>query len=189
MIFNDRTVNREAFQSTMAKVWNSEGWITFKKFGVNKFLLEFQLLTDKEKLLQGRPWSFDQHLICFSDFHGGLSPFEVQFQLELFWIQIHNLPFPGMNKEVGSLIVFGLGKVLKIEVDTEGFGWGSFLRVCVEVNITKPLPRGHFPKIGARQYWLAFKYERLPQICFKCGLLMHGKGSFSAMSQNSQAKE
>ncbi|KAF5447575.1 hypothetical protein F2P56_033117 [Juglans regia] len=179
MIFNDRTVNKEAFQSTMAKVWNSEGWITFKEFGVNKFLLEFQLLKDKEKLLQGRPWSFDQQLICFIDFNGGLSSSEVQFQFEPFWIQIHNLPFARMNKDVGSLIASGLGKVLEIEVDTEGFGWGSFLRAHVEVNITKPLPRGRFLKIGAQQHLLAFK----------CGLLMHGKGSCSALPQTSQAKE
>lgn len=43
----------------MAKVWTTTGWITFKEFGPNKFLLEFQLLADKRKVLQGRPWSFD----------------------------------------------------------------------------------------------------------------------------------
>lgn len=41
MIFNDKTANREAFKTTMAKASNTKGWITFKEFGTNKFLLEF----------------------------------------------------------------------------------------------------------------------------------------------------
>ncbi|XP_040996053.1 uncharacterized protein LOC121242227 [Juglans microcarpa x Juglans regia] len=122
MIFNDRTANMEAFKSTMSKAWNTKGWITFKEFGTNKFLLDFQCLLYKNKVMNRRLWSFDRYLVCMKEFEGGLSPLEVQFTHEPFWIQVHNLPFAGMTKEVGALVGSGLGRVLEVEVDTKEYG-------------------------------------------------------------------
>ncbi|XP_042954760.1 uncharacterized protein LOC122291187 [Carya illinoinensis] len=176
-IFNDRTANREAFRSTMSKIWNTKGWLTFKELETNFFLIEFQLLSDKDKVLQGRPWSFDRHLVFMKEFEGTLSLSEVHFVSEPFWIQVHNLPFAGMNKEMEMLVGTGLGRVLEVEDDTEGYRWGSYLIIKAEMNETKPLVRGRFLKSGNKQYWLSFKYECLPMFYFKCGRLMHEKGS------------
>lgn len=44
-----------------------------------------------------------------------------------------------MTKEVGAQLGSGAGKVLEVEVDENGLGWGNFLSIKVEVDITKPL--------------------------------------------------
>ncbi|XP_042990668.1 uncharacterized protein LOC122317666 [Carya illinoinensis] len=176
-IFNDRTANREAFRTTMSKIWNTEGWLTFKDLETNVYLIEFQLVSDKEKVLLGRPWSFDRHLVCMKEFEGLLSLSEVRFDSEPFWIQVHNLPFAGMSKEMGILVGSVIGRVLEVETNTEGYGWGGYLRIKAEVNVTKALVRGRFLKSGSKQSWLSFKYERLPMFCFKCGRFVHEQGS------------
>ncbi|XP_042980067.1 uncharacterized protein LOC122310252 [Carya illinoinensis] len=188
-ILNDRTANREAFKSTMAKVWNTFGWITFKEFGPNKFLLEFQLLSDKQKVLHGRPWSFDRHLICLKDFESDLSPNEVQFITEPFWVQAHNLPFAGMNRQLGEKIGEAIGKVHTVEVDEQGHSWGSYLRLKVDVDVTKPLVRGRMVNSGGKQLWSHFKYERLPNFCFKCGLFKHANGKCPNFGLNNQPQD
>ncbi|XP_042939430.1 uncharacterized protein LOC122274460 [Carya illinoinensis] len=165
--------NKEAFKETMSKMWKIEGWVTFKDLGTNQFLIDMQLVSDKQKILKGRPWSFDRRLVCLKEFEGALTISEVQFQYEPFWFQIHNLPFAGMNKETGMLVGSGVGKILEVGVDIEGYGWGSFLRVKAK----KLIPRRRFLKFGNKQYWLSFKYERLPMFCFKCGFFMHVNGS------------
>lgn len=38
----------------------------------------------------------------------------------------------------------------------------------------EPLARGRFLQIKGRSIWIDFKYERLPQICFSCGVIRHG---------------
>lgn len=51
---------------------------------------------------------------------------------------------------------------------------GNFMRVRVEVDITKPLGRGRkisWDHLG--EGWAVFMYERLPNICYKCGLVSH----------------
>ncbi|XP_042962426.1 uncharacterized protein LOC122296689 [Carya illinoinensis] len=188
-ILNDRTLNREAFKNTMAKVWNTSGWLTFKEFCPNKFLLEFQLLSDKKKVLHGRPWSFDCHRICLKEFESDLSPIEVQFNLEPFWVQAHNLPFVGMNRQLGERIGEAIGKVHTVEVDDQGHGWGSFLRIKVDVDVTKPLVHGRMVNLGGKQSRSHFKYERLPNFCFKCGLLKHVNGKCPNFGLTNQSQD
>lgn len=66
-----------------------------------------------------------------------------------------------------------MGEVIEIDVDKDGLGWGPFLRVRVWVNITKPLSRGTLLKQEGTPIQISFKYERLSNSYFKCGIILH----------------
>lgn len=83
----DKVVNREAFRTTMAKVWRPDGWIQFNKVGENKYMLEFQTEHDKENVMLGRP---DPSTGCL----------DISFSKEHFWVQLHNMPLACMTKEI-----------------------------------------------------------------------------------------
>lgn len=65
-------------------------------------------------------------------------------------------------------------EVLEIEADGEGFGWGNFLRMGVEIDITKPLTRGKWLTID-KKMWHSFKYEIWLTFCFHYGVIKHQK--------------
>ncbi|XP_042950058.1 uncharacterized protein LOC122282169 [Carya illinoinensis] len=171
----ERTVNKQAFKTTMSKVWRPEGWIQFKEVGDNRLLAEFQHERDKTKVLQGRPWSFDRNLVCLQELKGHISLQELDFNTEWFWVQAHEMPVASMTREIGRELFSGMVKVVEVETDESGCGWGSSLRARVIVDITKPLIRGRFIKVGGVQNWVPFKYERLPLFCFECGAIIHTK--------------
>ena len=51
---------------------------------------------------------------------------------------------------------------------------GSFFRVQVRIDISVLLCRGRILSIEDNEdCWVAFKYERLPNICYWCGCLDH----------------
>ncbi|KAJ0017174.1 hypothetical protein Pint_11951 [Pistacia integerrima] len=81
------------------------------------------------------------------------------FTHEPFWVQLHNMPFAAMNNDCGVQLASAIGKVLEVEVGENGLGWGSFLRVKVEVELTKPLVRGRILRIGEQKLWIAFKLK------------------------------
>lgn len=64
----EKETNKGAFKET--KVWKTERSLTFKEVGRNKFLIEFQTTTEKNRVLLGRPWSFDRNLVCLQEFEG-----------------------------------------------------------------------------------------------------------------------
>ncbi len=48
------------------------------------------------------------------------------------------------------------------------------MRVQLRLDITKPIPRSRLVTFSAvRQMWVSFKYERLPWLCFGCGIIGH----------------
>ncbi|XP_040987664.1 uncharacterized protein LOC121235381 [Juglans microcarpa x Juglans regia] len=182
MIIAEKPVNREAFKSTMAKIWRCESWFKFSEVGTNKFLVEFNKEEDLQKVIKGRPWSFDRWLLCLQVFEGNRFINELLFNKEEFWVHAYNMPFSSMTYEVGVQIGGCIGRVITIQVDDRGIGWGKFLRIRVEVNISEALLRGVFLSFAGKKTWVPLKYERLPTFCFKCGVIKHAKSGCSVSS-------
>lgn len=83
----DRNINKEALKTTMTKIWNPKGWLQFNEVGHNRYLVEFQKVMDKERVLNIRPWSFDKNLVCIQEFSTTIPPAELVFTHEPIWIQ------------------------------------------------------------------------------------------------------
>ncbi|XP_042968938.1 uncharacterized protein LOC122301595 [Carya illinoinensis] len=176
-VLSEKGVNNEAFRTTMSQVWRLEGWVRFKDLGDLSFLIEFQWLSDKEKVLSGRPWFFDRHLLALVEVDEAVSIVGVQFNYEPFWVQLHNLPLAAMTEAVGEEFGSSIGHVIRVEAESDGLAWGRCLRVRVAVDLHKPSLRGRWLQYGDNQYWISFKYERLQSFCFNCGVLCHkGRG-------------
>ena len=70
-----------------------------------------------------------------------MQPTVVCFTHLAFWMRVINLPIKSMTKEVGEDIGRELGNLLDVDVPSNGMGWSSYLRIRVEIDITKPLLR------------------------------------------------
>ncbi|KAK7844675.1 uncharacterized protein CFP56_010616 [Quercus suber] len=91
-----------------------------------------------------------------------------------FWIQIFNLLLKSRTKEASWMIGSKIGEVLEVDVPDSGVQWSKFLRVRVRMDVTKKLIRGKKINIeGGESKWVFFKFERLPNFYYGCGLLNH----------------
>ena len=119
-------------------------------------LIAFELEVDVEKVLQGKLWAFDCHLVVFLRYDGSVSVQNLRFEKTTFWVQLHNLPFALLMVEATTSIGETIGVVVKPK-DVGEMRGGNFMRVHVEVDITKPLCRGR--KItwdGQGNGWVSF---------------------------------
>ena len=63
---------------------------------------------------------------------------------------------------------------MDVDVPESGVQWGKCLRVRVRIDATKRLVRGKKITIeGGKSKWVSFKFERLPNFCYRCSLLNH----------------
>lgn len=88
------------------------------------FIIEFQQQEDLQKVHKGKPWTFHCNLLCLNFFDGFSTPNDIRFNEETMWIQLHNIPFGGMTKEVGGQIGRKIGMVKEVDVDDDGIGCG-----------------------------------------------------------------
>lgn len=157
------------------------------------FILDFQRHSDKEKVLIGRPWFFYRDLLALQEFEGSTAPNAI-FLSEPFWVQLHKLPLEGMSKEIGGKTGSAIGNVFSVDVDGEGLAWEKSLQVRVKVELSKPLLLGMWVRVGEKQLWISFKYERMENFCFKCEVLKHKGGGCTRhkldgkMAEESQAQ-
>uniref|UniRef100_A0A2N9G189 CCHC-type domain-containing protein n=1 Tax=Fagus sylvatica TaxID=28930 RepID=A0A2N9G189_FAGSY len=106
---------------------------------------------------------------------GDMKPDEVSFKYAAFWIRIFNLPIKSMVKEVGEDIERAIGQHIEVDVLENGLAWGHYLRIRVNIDITKPLLRGKILVFDeGAPFWVDFRYEHLPIFCYRCGVLGHG---------------
>lgn len=62
--------NCEAFKNTMRKVWRPVKALQFYEMGGGLMMVEFEPLSNKLRVVQDDPWSFDKSLILVGDFDG-----------------------------------------------------------------------------------------------------------------------
>ena len=69
-----------------------------------------------------------------------------------------------------------IGEFPEYDASNNSSFWKNYMRVKVKINVRLPLKR--WRKIsykGGSGSIVSFKYERLPNLCFICGLLGHTK--------------
>ncbi|KAJ1436291.1 Zinc knuckle CX2CX4HX4C [Sesbania bispinosa] len=76
-----------------------------------------------------------------------------------------------------------MGTVMEADV-FEIQGRGSYIRVLIEIEVSKPL----LPGISASSrkdgiFWADFKFERVPQFCYKCGIIGHDEDGCNSTTQ------
>ena len=122
-----------------------------------------------------RPWTVKGDHLILKRFCSDISVSEVDFSTTEFWIQIYGLPLNRRSKEnvlkIGSIV----GKALDTDLVGPGSGiWSKNVRIRVELDISCPLVPG-FPleRDNLPVLWIPFKFEKLGNFCFGCGLLGH----------------
>ncbi|XP_038689982.1 uncharacterized protein LOC119988849 [Tripterygium wilfordii] len=180
----ERSISKEVLSNTLKEIWKLKVHPIFKTLGKNLFAISFENEKDKKRIMEGRPWLFDQHLLVLQEMQSKVPLKEIPFDTELFWVQVHNLPLAAMSEKVGHIIGNSIGECVEVDTQKDGLGWGPFLRIRVRLSLFKPLPRGKKITIPDRTITVGFSYEYLPKFCFKCGCIGHGKGGCSHITSS-----
>ena len=102
------------------------------------FLVCFYVKDDLESVLEKRPW-------FTSDFFLSLRPWELFFKPSIanmssiaVWVPLHELPIELYEAEVLKQLGES-GKVLRIDAHTAMEARGKYARLCIQIDINKPL--------------------------------------------------
>ena len=169
-----RRINLEAVVKALKSIWKTKENFVVQDTGDNTTLFLFQNEGDMNKVLWASPWSFDKYLLVLHKLDKGDSISTISFDRSSFWIQIHGLPMRMQTLEVAKKIAGPLGLIEKVDIGSKGFRLGKYLRIRVNIDISKPLCRGRVVRMGeTEKEWVDFRYERLPIFCYWCGKLDH----------------
>ncbi|KAK9921204.1 hypothetical protein M0R45_029724 [Rubus argutus] len=73
--------------------------------------------------------------------------------------------------KLGSLTQIGnlLGETVKVDLHTAAQARGKYARICVELDLSKPLRA----EVQVKDTWYRLEYECMPTYCYSCGIVGH----------------
>ncbi|KAM0841240.1 hypothetical protein ACQ4PT_059096 [Festuca glaucescens] len=165
----------QTISSALRPAWGNPKGLTFNPSGDNLFVAEFGSKADRDRVMEGSPWTVGRHAVLMKKYDTEVQPQMVVFDRFAIWARILALPNRLMNSTHGLEIAKPIGLVRRVECDDLGSCWGTFMRLRVEVKVDEPLVRivtVFSSKLQASECF-AVQYEKLPIYCFSCGLLGH----------------
>jgi hypothetical protein len=177
--FSPRPMNKRALEMSMPRAWGLHREAQFKIIGRNLFSVTFGSEGDWRHALNNGPWQFDFNVLVLKDYDGATRPSEMTFETVDVWIRVDDLPLDKRSKVFGEALGNWLGKIVRVDVEKDGFAKGSELRFRAKLSVFEPLVRGFYLKKDEddlEKTWFDFKYEKIPHFCFECGRLVHGEG-------------
>ncbi|XP_021840635.2 uncharacterized protein [Spinacia oleracea] len=171
----------------MVHAWSMKVKVVIRAIGENLFAFQFFHWRDKDRVMAGRPWCFEQNLLLLNDITGNKQPNKVVLTHSPFWVRIENLPFNCRSNGYVKAIAAKLGNLMEIEEDLLGIEKDRRVRVMMDVN--KPLHQSQ--NVVNREDMtvkIKLKYERLPFFCFMCGIIGHSERDCTVLSEEQQKR-
>ena len=122
-----------------------------------------------DRILSAEPWSFDKSLMVLNRYDKETTIHASNLTKITFWVQVFDIPLHFRNREVAEQICESVGTIHHPDDAPECDG-GSFIRVRVRIDTSRPLCRGRLINLDdGKEHWVSFKYERLTNFYYWCG--------------------
>lgn len=167
-----RSYNFDAMKRTLNQIWSISNGALFRVIENGLFVVQFANQRDKAKVMAGRPWTFDQHLVLLNEIDGDQQPSNITLKFCPFWVRLYNLPLGSRLERHVRQIGGCLGEVL--EVENDGVRWDKSVRARILLDVTLTLRRVQRISLkNGNSTMVEIKYERLPTFCYVCGTIGH----------------
>ena len=142
------------FDQKIRHIWKPIGEIAILDLGRDFFAVRFKNPEDHLRILTGGPWFINKSLISIRNWCPFFNAFDAKASTTTVWIRLPGLPLEFYDQEALSLIGNRIGKLISIDARTANTKRGRFARLCIELDITRPLPTsiqldGHHQNVGS----------------------------------------
>jgi len=139
--------------------------------GYDYFLAKFEAKEDLDHVLSDGPWFIGQHFLAIKPWQPEFSASDANLSQVAVWVRLPGLPIEYYDTVVLKKIGSSIGPVLRIDSHTAANAKGRYARLCVQVNLEKPLKT----TVLIGKYKQQVMYEGIHSLCFTCGRLGHKK--------------
>ncbi|CAN1181524.1 hypothetical protein LINPERHAP2_LOCUS35448 [Linum perenne] len=153
----------------LPQLWAKKGSISVSDVGFGFYIVRFETVADFDRAMFGGPWMINDHYVVIQEWRPYFRPEETFLSTLRVWVRLPGLPFEYFDNSVLKIIGDRIGRTVRIDHTTLEGSRGNFARICVEVDLSKPL----LSKYRLRRRVRRIEYEGLHVICFNCGCYGH----------------
>ncbi|KAI9073489.1 hypothetical protein K1719_044528 [Acacia pycnantha] len=164
------SVPKHVLIDRVRRMWKPKQMLKVVPLSNEYYIVSFSSKEDRDYAFYEGPWMIDDHYILVQRWRPNFNPRKADNQKKVaVWIRIPDLPLEFCTVESLGMI----GNMIKIDRSTSIYDKGEFARICVEIDLQKPLLPA-FTVFGEHKQLV---YEGLHRVCFRCGLYGHAMES------------
>ncbi|KAI9087491.1 hypothetical protein K1719_030631 [Acacia pycnantha] len=123
----------------LRQIWEQKGRIDIFDLQNNFYLVSFQHSEDYMEALTGGPWVINDAYLNVSRWRVDFDPKNERITSVVAWVRFPDLSAPLFDKKFLLNLGNVIGKAIKLDIHTAQRARGKFARMCVELDLTKPL--------------------------------------------------
>lgn len=166
-----KKVSYKVLENNFHRNWTKNGGIQIIDMHDGYYQVVFKNEEDYKFALFEGPWKVADHYLIMQHWRPLFLMTTQRMCRVAVWVRIPHLPIELYNEIFLRRIGMSLGVFLKSDRLTSFHSRGKFARICVELDLDKPL-ESH---IVIRGHHLIEEYKGLHAICFRCGKFGHKK--------------
>ncbi|CAN1147609.1 hypothetical protein LINPERHAP2_LOCUS15968 [Linum perenne] len=164
----EKTFSYGAVKRRLEALWANNGGIQVSDISNAFFLVRFADPEDYQRAAFGGPWKIFDYYISVARWTPEFNE-EEPLKTILTWVRLPKLPVRFFNTVAVTRIGNYICKTVRLDLATAEGARARYARVCVEVDISKPLLGKYM--IDNRTFLV--EYESLEKICATCGFYGH----------------
>nr|XP_027090415.1 uncharacterized protein LOC113711449 [Coffea arabica] len=174
-IRGEKVANFTGVKNFVNAAWGYPKDLTITELGPNLFQFFIPDVENRTRILNGGPWLIDNQILVLNRWEAGIEENTEAFRFAPLWVQVWNLPIHWISKEVGRKIGKVFEEVKEVLIPYSRGKEGKHLKLLVSADLSKPLLRGTTVKTNGVLKWVNFRYERVPDFCYNCGIVGHSE--------------
>ncbi|XVF12616.1 hypothetical protein REPUB_Repub08aG0134300 [Reevesia pubescens] len=166
-----RVLGFRVLSTRIKNLWQLKGNYKIVVLGHDYFLFKFEKQSDYKHVLEGGRWIIGGHYLTVRQWSPNFDTAVDKIEKFIVWIIFMRLPLEYYKEVALTRMGSHVKRVICFDHNNEETLRGKFARICVEVDLTKPL----ISKMKVGRKMINVEYEELNLICFQCGRVGHKK--------------
>ena len=156
-----RTIGFNLLHEKIYSLWRPMSCLDCVRLGYDFFLIRFALKVDYEAVLKKGLLFIGGHFLSIRLWEPYFKSSSANVSSVAVWIRLNELPIEFYNAEALVHIGKAIGNVLKVDTHTASETRGRFARLCVQVDVDKPL----IDTVLIGRFEQAVTYEGIHKMC------------------------
>ncbi|XP_058775267.1 uncharacterized protein LOC131649522 [Vicia villosa] len=156
-------------------MWVRKGIISIIDLSNDYYLVAFSHEDDKKAAMLNGSWFIYDHYLTVKEWRPNFQPKIESINEVVVWVRIAGLPIEYCDSRVLTCFGNRIGRTVKVDKTTMKQERGKYARICVTVNLSKPL----LAMLRIQGSCYKIEYEGLHLLCLVCGRYGHYKESCS----------
>ncbi|XP_023640327.1 uncharacterized protein LOC17890423 [Capsella rubella] len=165
----EENISIAAMSRRLKEMWKPKGAMHVLDLPRQFFMARFEHEEEYLEALTGGPWRMFGSYLMVCAWSPEFDPVRHEIMTTPVLVRVSNIPVIFYHKMILMGMAQGLGRPLKVDLNTMNIECARFARICVEVDLRKPL-KGAIMINGDRYF---VSYEGLNSICSGCGVYGH----------------